>query len=173
MTRWLYQTICQQHVLGQSVGLCCEWTDFEARGISPVGLSPRPFSTVPLVFRSIFQLSVSPALFLRVKAKTALPCFIASFRSASEDWRELLMISNASDEGNASMTVMSNLSWMLETRGRLSWPFLRDIVVRLKEVLQQVWLARGLKTGQNGEDEGFLDGRQRAVRGEWKGMYIN
>lgn len=48
------------------------------------------------------QLSVSPAAFLRLKAKTALPCLIASLRSASLAWRALLMASKAADEGNLS-----------------------------------------------------------------------
>lgn len=67
---------------------------------APVGLSPRPLVTSPLVLRSMFQLSVSPALFLRVKAKTALPCLMASLRSASEEVRAALMVSKASEAGN-------------------------------------------------------------------------
>jgi hypothetical protein len=67
-----------------------------------VGLSPSPFATSPLVLKSMCQLSVSPALFFNVKANTALPCLIASFRSASEEVRAALMSSKACDEGKAS-----------------------------------------------------------------------
>lgn len=67
----------------------------------PVGLSPRPFPTSPLFLRSICQLSVSPALFFNVKAKTACPCLTASLRSASDAVRASLIASKASEEGNA------------------------------------------------------------------------
>lgn len=67
----------------------------------PVGFSPSPFPTSPFFFKSICQLSVSPALFLRVNAKTASACLIASLRSASEAVSALLMRSKASEEGNA------------------------------------------------------------------------
>jgi hypothetical protein len=76
----------------------------------PVGLSPSPFPTSPLFFRSICQLSVSPALFFNVKANTAFPCLIASFRSASDDWRAALMASKASEEGKASSRRISLIS---------------------------------------------------------------
>lgn len=49
------------------------------------------------------QLAVSPAWFLRVKAKTALPCLMASLRSASLPERTWLMASKAADEGNLSV----------------------------------------------------------------------
>jgi hypothetical protein len=61
-----------------------------------------------LFLRSICQLWVSPAAFLRVKAKTALPCFIASLRSASLAFRALLISSKAAEEGNLS-SLMSAL----------------------------------------------------------------
>lgn len=73
------------------------------RGSLPVGLSPSPFSTVPRLFRSTFQLSVSPALFFRVKAKVALACLMAFLRSASLELRAVLMASKASEEGKAAM----------------------------------------------------------------------
>jgi hypothetical protein len=57
---------------------------------------------VPFSFRSMCQLSVSPAVFLSVNAKTALPCLIASFLSASLACREALMASKAAEEGNLS-----------------------------------------------------------------------
>ena len=69
---------------------------------APVGFSPRPVETAPLFLRSMFQLSVSPAAFLRVKAKTALPCLMASLRSASLALRASLISSKATDEGNLS-----------------------------------------------------------------------
>ncbi len=101
----------------------------DEKGHSPVGLSPRPFPTSPLFFRSICQLSVSPALFFNVKANTAFPCLIASLRSASETWRAALMASKASEEGKASMR------WISGQFGKLHEvlvPFLRDMVsVRL------------------------------------------
>ena len=71
-------------------------------GCLPVGLVPTPEPTAPFSFRSICQLSVSPALFFNVKAKTALPCLIASFRSASLDCRASLIASKATEEGNLS-----------------------------------------------------------------------
>lgn len=70
-----------------------------------VGLSPSPLPTSPLLLRSMCQLSVSPALFFSVNAKTALPCLIAALRSASDEVSALLMTSKASEEGNASMFV--------------------------------------------------------------------
>lgn len=72
------------------------------QGVSPVGLSPRPFPTSPLFLRSICQLSVSPALFFNVKANTAFPCLTASLRSASDAVRASFMVSKASEEGNAA-----------------------------------------------------------------------
>lgn len=48
------------------------------------------------------QLSVSPAEFFSVKAKTALPSFKASLRSASLAVRTLLMASKAAEDGNLS-----------------------------------------------------------------------
>jgi hypothetical protein len=65
-----------------------------------VGLSPSPFSTVPRLLRSTFQLSVSPALFFKVKAKVAFACFMAFLRSASSELRAVLMTSKASEAGN-------------------------------------------------------------------------
>ncbi len=69
----------------------------------PSAFSGTPLPTSPFDFRSIYQLSVSPALFLSVKAKTALPFLTASFRSASSEWRELLMASKAAEEGKESV----------------------------------------------------------------------
>lgn len=63
-----------------------------------VGLSPRPLLTSPFVLRSMFQLSVSPALFLRVKAKIAAPCLMASFLSFSVERAEFIA-SKAAEEG--------------------------------------------------------------------------
>lgn len=68
----------------------------------PVGLSPRPLPTSPLFLRSMCQLSVSPAAFLRTKAKTALPCLMASLRSASLAVSALLISSKAAEAGNLS-----------------------------------------------------------------------
>lgn len=71
-----------------------------------MGLAPVPVATLPDSLRSMCQLSVSPALFLRVKAKTALACLMASLRtsslvSASE------MASKAAEEGNLSVSASS------------------------------------------------------------------
>ena len=66
----------------------------------PSGASP--LATTPFSLRSMNQLSVCPSLFFRVNANMALPFLTASFRSASLDWRELLMASKAGEEGNAS-----------------------------------------------------------------------
>jgi hypothetical protein len=68
----------------------------------PVGLSPRPLETTPLFLRSTFQLSVSPALFFRVKAKTEPACLMAFLRSASSLERASLIASKASEAGNAA-----------------------------------------------------------------------
>jgi hypothetical protein len=81
----------------------------QQNGNAPVGFSPRPLPTSPLFFRSICQLSVSPALFFNVKANTAFPCLIASFRSASDAWRAALMASKASDEGKLSIGRINDL----------------------------------------------------------------
>lgn len=63
----------------------------------------------------MFQLSVSPAAFLRVKAKTALPCFMASLRSASEALRALLISSKAAEAGNLSVVAKSQSSDVLKS----------------------------------------------------------
>lgn len=68
----------------------------------PVGFVPNPLPTVPVCLRSMCQLSVSPALFFSVKAKTALPCLMASFLSASLAVRAELMASKAAEDGNLS-----------------------------------------------------------------------
>lgn len=81
----------------------------------PVGLSPSPFPTSPLFFKSMCQLSVSPALFFSVNANTAFPCLMASFLSASDE-RALLMASKASDEGNAASYSHQSLSNRRSTR---------------------------------------------------------
>ena len=116
-----------------------------------MGFSPRPLETAPLFFRSMFQLSVSPAAFLRVKAKTALPCFMASLRSASLALRASLIWSKAAEAGNLSCVAVSIRShrtalhcarcsrgdsdvWRdsSDTRRRavgINSPFLRDIVI--------------------------------------------
>ena len=71
--------------------------------VLPVGFVPSPFPTSPFSFKSMCQLSVSPALFLSVKAKTAFPCLIASLRSASEEVKALLITSKASEAGKESV----------------------------------------------------------------------
>lgn len=71
---------------------------------SPVGSLPdgaRPVSTLPVSFRSMYQLSCAPSPFLRVKAKMAPPFLMASLRSASSDRAEAIK-SKAADEGQAS-----------------------------------------------------------------------
>jgi len=67
-----------------------------------LGFLPKPVPTFPDSLRSMCQLSLSPAEFFSVKAKTAPPCFRASFRSASLALSASLMASNASDDGNLS-----------------------------------------------------------------------
>jgi len=57
---------------------------------------------VPFSLRSMCQLSVSPALFFSVNAKKAFPCLMASFLSASLEFRAELIASKAADEGNLS-----------------------------------------------------------------------
>lgn len=61
-----------------------------------------PFLTSPFSFRSIYQLSVSPAWFFNTKAKTAFPFLTASARSEGEDCREALMASKAVEAGKLS-----------------------------------------------------------------------
>jgi len=63
---------------------------------------PVPLATSPFSFKSMYQLSICPSLFLSVNANIALPFLMASLRSASSDRRESLIRSNASDEGKAS-----------------------------------------------------------------------
>ena len=62
-----------------------------------------PVATLPDSLSSMCQLSVSPALFLRVKAKTALPCLMASLRSSGLESRAEAMASKATEEGNLSV----------------------------------------------------------------------
>jgi hypothetical protein len=69
----------------------------------PFALAGRPFRTSPLSFKSMCQLSVSPALFFSVNANMALPFLMASLRSVSEDWRASLMASNASEDGKEAV----------------------------------------------------------------------
>jgi hypothetical protein len=93
---------------GQSKGVLeTRHAIFNLGALLPVGFSPSPFPTSPLLLRSMCQLSVSPALFFSVNANTAFPCLIASLRSASEAVRALLITSKASEEGNASAKSLS------------------------------------------------------------------
>src|SRR5947209_7090287 len=69
----------------------------------PSGTSP--FATSPFSFRSIYQLSVAPAAFFRVKAMIALPFLTASLRSASLDVSKAFMRSKAADDGKASARI--------------------------------------------------------------------
>lgn len=62
----------------------------------------RPVPTLPVSFRSMYQLFCSPAVFLRVKAKIAPPFLMASLRSFSSERAEAIR-SKASDEGQASL----------------------------------------------------------------------
>ena len=86
-----------------------------------------------MFLRSMFQLSVSPAAFLRVKAKMALPCFRASLRSASLALRAAWIASKASEEGNLS-TLPSATGHRIKPGARAlvhsgqDSPFLRDIL---------------------------------------------
>ena len=73
-----------------------------------------PLATSPFSFKSMCQLSVSPALFFSVKAKTALPCLTASLRSVGEDWRESLIASNPAEEGKASVGEKLSISEVLK-----------------------------------------------------------
>jgi hypothetical protein len=66
----------------------------------PSGASPLP--TVPVSLRSMYQESVSPAVFLSVKAKMAPPFLMASLRSASEAEREREISSKAAEAGKDS-----------------------------------------------------------------------
>lgn len=76
---------------------------------------PVPFPTSPFSFRSMYQLSVLPCVFLRVKAKMALPCLMASFRSLSLFWRDSEIRSKATDDGKASAKIV-----MCEREGLVS-----------------------------------------------------
>lgn len=91
----------------------------------PFGFSPRPLPTSPLFLRSMCQLSVSPAAFLRVKAKTALPCFMASLRSASLAVSTLLISSNAAEAGNLSVSHGQHQKFALGV-ARDGWTTVRD-----------------------------------------------
>lgn len=63
----------------------------------PSGAAPLP--TVPVFLRSMCQADSWPEAFLRTKEKMALPFFMASLRSLSEDWREEFIASKAAEEG--------------------------------------------------------------------------
>jgi hypothetical protein len=91
----------------------------------PSGAAPLP--TVPVSLRSMYHDSCAPALFLRVKAKIALPCLMASLRSASEDERERAISSKAVEEGKSSESVGQHL--FLASKGGMYVPFLRGILV--------------------------------------------
>lgn len=67
----------------------------------PSGASP--LQTSPFSFKSIYQLSAAPEAFFSVKAKIALPFFMASLRSASFDFSDSLIKSNAVEDGKASV----------------------------------------------------------------------
>lgn len=67
----------------------------------PSGATPLP--TVPVLLRSMCQADSWPEAFLRTKAKMALPFFMASLRSASEDWREVFIASKAAEEGKEAV----------------------------------------------------------------------
>jgi len=56
----------------------------------------------------MFQLSFSPLVFFSVKAKTAPPCLMASFRSASLALMASLMASKAADDGNLSVSGLAS-----------------------------------------------------------------
>lgn len=84
------------------------------------------------------QLSVSPALFFRVKAKTALACLMASFRSASDAPRALLISSKAAEEGKASKWIaMSVVTLPKVQKAGNQVPFLRDMVAELEIKMQE------------------------------------
>lgn len=73
----------------------------------PVGLSPagaRPFPTVPVFLRSMYQLSVFPAVFLSVKVKMAFPLAMASFFCAGS-LRPSSIMSKATEEANAGSEI--------------------------------------------------------------------
>lgn len=83
----------------------------------PSGAVPRP--TVPLLFRSTYQLSCLPSAFLSVKAKTAPPFLIASLRPASSEEREEEMASKAVELGKESRGVgwlVLGIGWGREVR---------------------------------------------------------
>jgi hypothetical protein len=58
-----------------------------------------PLPTVPVFLRSMYQDSSTPAAFLRLKAKMALPFLMASVRPAASVEREVEMASKAAEEG--------------------------------------------------------------------------
>jgi hypothetical protein len=70
----------------------------------PSGASPLP--TVPVSFKSMYHESVSPEVFLSVKAKIAPPFLMASLRSASEAEREREISSKAAEAGKDSEGVV-------------------------------------------------------------------
>jgi hypothetical protein len=67
----------------------------------PSGAVPLP--TVPVSFRSMNHESVSPEVFLSVKAKMTPPFLMASCLSAGELERDWEMASKAAEEGKASI----------------------------------------------------------------------
>jgi hypothetical protein len=55
----------------------------------------------------MYQLSNAPEVFFSVNAKIALPFLMASTRSASFDFNDWLIKSNAEEEGKASIRVIA------------------------------------------------------------------
>lgn len=143
----------------------------------PVGLVGRPLAAWPFSFRSMCQLSVSPALFLRVKAKTALPCLIASFRSASLELRAALMASKAAEEGNLSARDTSQHAGPEEgvaqselgvrPRGLSALPLARVIVASGGVACFHDVVIRGLAVESV---EGKRKVRYRLLRWQWRGI---
>jgi len=79
-------------------------------GILPSAVLPSgasPLQTSPLSFKSMYQLSNAPEVFFSVNAKIALPFLMASMRSASFDFNDWLIKSNAEEDGKASIRAIA------------------------------------------------------------------
>ena len=116
-----------------------------------------PVATLPVSLRSMCQLSVSPALFLRVKAKTALPCLMASLRSASLAPSASLMASKAGEAGNLSAEERRQpgasgepITAVEGGKGAAAYRWRDPWLRRLRRRLAGFGWWDGMKTGHNG-----------------------
>lgn len=106
-----------------------------------------------------------------MKAKTALPCLIAVFRSSSEDLRALLITSKASDEGKASVKESAKRIICREDAPS-SIPFLRDIVNKQGIESESAELGKVIRTVADDYKDGRLFNREGKYTRELEDIYL-